>query len=199
MTDDDGLLPRLMQQLTRMENALGRIETHLMAGNPDGQAPVIDLEESVFISYRRSDSAYITGRIYDRLSAHFGAGNVFLDVDDILLGRDFTLQLQQQLEVCDLLLVIIGPTWLNVTDAETGERRLDNQNDVVRQEVQIGLRRDIPVIPVLVRGTQMPDEAELPFRLKPLADKSGTAIRPDPNFHTDVEQLIFRILQTLQS
>ena len=43
----------------------------------------------VFVSYRRDDSADITGRIHDRLSAHFGSCGVFRDVDSISVGRDF--------------------------------------------------------------------------------------------------------------
>ena len=35
----------------------------------------------IFISYRRADSAGYAGRIYDRLTAHFGEDAVFMDVD----------------------------------------------------------------------------------------------------------------------
>ena len=34
----------------------------------------------VFNSYRRADSEHVAGRIYDRLVARFGPGNVFTDV-----------------------------------------------------------------------------------------------------------------------
>jgi hypothetical protein len=37
----------------------------------------------IFISYRREDSIGITGRIYDRLGAHFGRDCVLMDVDAI--------------------------------------------------------------------------------------------------------------------
>lgn len=43
----------------------------------------------IFISYRRSDSQGITGRIYDRLVEKFGERSVFQDVDDIPPGVDF--------------------------------------------------------------------------------------------------------------
>ena len=51
----------------------------------------------IFISYRRDDSEIATDRIYDRLAAHFGRGNVFMDVDDIPLGVDFREHLDQQI------------------------------------------------------------------------------------------------------
>jgi len=199
MSDPAPQLTRLLQQFNRFENSLARIEGLLTDGIVMPPNTLVDFEDSIFISYRRSDSAYITGRVYDRMAERLGPGNIFRDVDDILLGRDFTDQLQQQLEVCNLMLVVIGPTWVDVRDQETGERRLDNENDVVRQEVQIGLRRNIPVIPLLVRDAPMPREADLPFRLKPLADKAATVIRPDPNFHSDVDELIVKIRQTLNS
>ena len=47
----------------------------------------------VFISYRRSDSVTITGRIYDHLVHAFGDDSVFKDVDDIPLGVDFRRKL----------------------------------------------------------------------------------------------------------
>ena len=43
----------------------------------------------IFISYRRADSAGYAGRIYDRLTAHFGEDAVFMDVDTIEAGVDF--------------------------------------------------------------------------------------------------------------
>jgi hypothetical protein len=42
----------------------------------------------VFISYRHDDSADVAGRMYDRLVALFGTGNVFKDVDSIRLGAE---------------------------------------------------------------------------------------------------------------
>jgi hypothetical protein len=35
----------------------------------------------IFLSYRQKDTIAIAGRILDRLKAHFGQDNVFMDVD----------------------------------------------------------------------------------------------------------------------
>lgn len=44
----------------------------------------------IFISYRRVDDYGGVGRMFDRLEAHFGQGNVFVDVDSNMpLGVDF--------------------------------------------------------------------------------------------------------------
>jgi hypothetical protein len=195
MTNIDVTFSVPAEQFARFEQLMDRASRLLRGEN---HAPAIpNFLKSIFISYRRSDSAYITGRIYDRLVQAFGPGSVFRDVDDLLAGRNFTEALERELAASDLMLVIIGSDWLTVTDGTTGQRRLDNASDIVRLEVETGLERGIPLIPVLVRGASMPKRAELPLRLKPLADKSGMTIDPDPRFHADVDHLIEKILQTL--
>lgn len=70
---------------------------------------------------------------------------------------------------CDVLLVLIGPKWLRVKD-KTGGRRLDDPKDWVHVEVVAALERDIPVIPILIDGTDMPNEERLPLPLRGLAN-----------------------------
>ncbi len=41
----------------------------------------------IFISYRREETAYPAGWLFDRLANHFGRGKVFKDVDSIPTGR----------------------------------------------------------------------------------------------------------------
>jgi hypothetical protein len=43
----------------------------------------------IVISYRRSDSDAIAGRIRDRLASHFGEESLFMDIDNIPFGTDF--------------------------------------------------------------------------------------------------------------
>ena len=73
----------------------------------------------IFISYRRDDSAGHTGRIYDRLATQFGPAQVFMDVDAIQPGEDFTRVLAERTKSCSALVAIIGRQWLSariVTD-----------------------------------------------------------------------------------
>jgi hypothetical protein len=58
----------------------------------------------VFISYRRDDTAGQAGRVHDRLTGEFGDNNVFMDVDNIPLGADFTKVLGDEVAKCDVLL-----------------------------------------------------------------------------------------------
>src|SRR5262245_52724766 len=77
----------------------------------------------LFISYRRGDSADITGRIYDRLLQHFEKDFMFKDVDSIPLGIDFRQHLERAVGRCSVLLAIIGRRWLEA-GMESGKRRL---------------------------------------------------------------------------
>ncbi len=147
----------------------------------------------VFISYRRADSITITGRIYDHLVRAFGDDHVFKDVDDIPVGVDFRRVLQNEVGGCDVLLVIIGPQWLRLTD-EQGRRRLDDPHDFVRIEVAAGLaRQNVLVVPVLVSGATMPAPADLPPDLVNLAYRNAAIVRDDPDFSRDMRRLIEQI------
>ena len=109
----------------------------------------------IFINYRRDDSIGMAGRLHDRLAQTFGRDKLFMDVDHIPAGVDFVAHLNSQVAACDVVLVVIGPNWLNAKD-ESGERRLDNPDDFVAIEIAAALARDIRVIPVLVDGARMP-------------------------------------------
>jgi hypothetical protein len=144
---------------------------------------------NIFISYRREDAADVTGRINDRLREHYSEEAIFTDVDNIPFGVDFRTKLDEEVSQCKVLLVVIGKNWLSVKN-EKGQRRLDNPADFVRIEIESALKRNIPVIPLLVHGTKMPSADELPESLQQLAFRNGTPIRPDPDFHKDMSRLI---------
>jgi uncharacterized membrane protein YeaQ/YmgE (transglycosylase-associated protein family) len=151
-------------------------------------------QEKVFISYRRDDSRHVTGRIYDRLIKEFGDKSVFRDVDSIPLGLDFRKHVDETISQCDVCLVVIGDDWLAVSD-KNGQRRIDDPRDHVRIEIEAALRRTIPVVPLLVGGAVMPSIDELPPSLQDLAFRNGIPVRPDPDFHRDVDRLLSGLKQ----
>jgi hypothetical protein len=142
----------------------------------------------LFISYRRDDSIGVAGRIYDRLAAHFGRDAVFMDVDAIPFGVDFRQYLNDAVSRCDVLLAVVGEAWLGI--CQTGRRRLDDPKDFVRIEVEAGLRRGIPVIPVVIAPAKMPQEADLPETLRELAYRNALVIDPGRDFHSHLDRLI---------
>lgn len=167
--------------------ALDNAAEELEGNSGDGEA--IANAATIFVSYRRDDSADVTGRIYDRLVHHFGRESIFKDVDTIPLGADFRKVIENAVSSCQVLLAIIGRDWLTAAD-EHGDRRLASPTDFVRLEVATALQRDIPVIPVIVRGASVPKEAGLPESLKSLVYRNAIQVRPDPDFHNDVDRLI---------
>lgn len=143
----------------------------------------------IFISYRRYDSEDVTGRIYDRLVTDFGRQSVFKDVDSIPIGVDFREYLDEQVTECHVLLAVIGKDWLMRRGAE-GKSVLDDPRDFVRIEIECALKRRIPIIPLLVRGATVPPEDNLCSGLKELAYRNALPVRPDPDFHRDMNRLI---------
>ena len=85
----------------------------------------------IFIGYRREETAGQAGRLYDRLRAKFGVDRVFMDVDSISGGTDFTKEIIEDVPQRNVLLVLIGRDWLTVTDSK-GKRRIEKPDDPVR-------------------------------------------------------------------
>jgi hypothetical protein len=142
----------------------------------------------IFISYRREDSAPYAGRLYDRLAGHFGAPHVFMDVDDIPPGADFTAHIDAKVASCDAMIVVIGKDWLTARSAE-GRLRLSDPNDFVGLEVSLALQRGVLVIPVLVGGAAIPKLDDLRSDLKPLARRNALTLN-NQDFQRDADLLI---------
>jgi len=112
----------------------------------------------VFISYRREDGAASARSICDRLTQVFGSANIFMDVNSLVPGQRFDVQLDTALSQCKVFLAIIGPRWMELL--ETRER--EGEHDYVRQELATALKRNMVVIPVLAEGARLPRSTSLP-------------------------------------
>jgi hypothetical protein len=151
---------------------------------------------AIFLSYRRSDSAGESGRLSDDLVARFGEQRVFMDVDAIQPGRDFRKAIHENVDACTVLLAMIGPTWLE-TQGTGGGRRLDSENDYVRLEIATALRRDIAVVPVLIRGARMPKADQLPEDLRELAYRNSVELT-HARWKSDVQVLAAALAPLLE-
>jgi hypothetical protein len=146
---------------------------------------------AVFVSYRRGDSEGQARALSLELVRLLGKDSVFMDVDSIALGRDFRQVVQERLGSCDVMLALIGPEWLDAKDG-AGQRRLDTPTDFVRQELAAALKRNIPVIPVLLQGTQMPQPERLPDDLKDLSYRNGFELGHS-TWESDVREMVNRL------
>jgi len=151
-----------------------------MAGDIQGRA--------IFISYRRDDSEGETGRLFDDLVRAYGDASVFMDVAGIQPGIDFRTAIDDNVASCGVLLAVIGPTWTSVTSSD-GARRLDNPDDYVRLEIASALKRNIPVIPVLVHDARMPRLEDLPDNLKDLRYRNSVELT-HARWNSDVALLV---------
>ncbi len=132
------------------------------------------MSQKIFISYRRDDSAASAIGIGQYLEHEFGGKNVFVDVD-MRAGAKFPEVLEARLAECKVMLVLIGPGWLDARD-EQGHRRLDNPDDWVRLEIAHALKRNITVIPVRINGAALPGRAALPEDVRGLLDHQSTSV-----------------------
>jgi formylglycine-generating enzyme required for sulfatase activity len=150
----------------------------------------------ILISYRREDSADVTGRIYDRLIQQFGREAVFMDVDSIPFGVDFRTYLDAQVAKCEVFLAVIGRDWIKKRGTK-GKSRLEDPGDFVRIEVESALKRQILVIPVLVGGASIPPTERLPASIQDLSYRNGIPVRSGRDFHHDMNQLIESLKQKI--
>ncbi len=146
---------------------------------------------TIFISYRREETAGEARALLNELVKRLGEPSIFMDVDNIALGRDFRRVLEERLASCDLMLVLIGRNWLDARD-EAGALRLADTNDFVRLEVATALRRDIRVTPILVQGARIPSSERLPDDLKDLAYRNGFELGHS-RWESDVREMIRRL------
>jgi hypothetical protein len=142
----------------------------------------------IAISYRRQDSSPVAGRLYDRLQAEFGKGSVFMDFDSIPYGVDFREHIKQTLQRAKVVVAIIGPDWCG--GREIANRRHDDPTVFVRLEVASALENGIPIIPVLINNTPMPEAKNLPPELEGLAFRNGLALDTGIDFHHHADRLI---------
>ena len=146
---------------------------------------------AVFISYRPGDADGPVRALVGKLTQLAGKRAVLIDADSIAPGREFREVLKERLESCDVMLALIGKGWLHALDA-SGHRRLEDANDVVRQEISTALKRNIAVTPVLLEGAGMPAVEYLPGDLKNLVLRNSFELTR-ARWDSDVNELMKRL------
>src|SRR5215475_16109040 len=101
----------------------------------------------VFINYRGADSDTAAVLIDRELVARLGSDRVFLDSRSAPAGTDFVEELSGRLRGCSVLVVVIGPRWLSLTN-QAGQRRIDDPEDWIRREIAEALSDGLLVVPV---------------------------------------------------
>lgn len=143
----------------------------------------------IFISYRVRVSAGEARWLHSELRQHFGEGRVFLDVDYLAPGDEWSKELDAGLARARVVVVVIGKGWLGCP-GKHGKRRIDSSDDWVRKEVAYGLakrsglakRPQVDLIPVLVDGAdlgiELPNEVDaMPENIAQLASLQAMEIK----------------------
>lgn len=150
----------------------------------------------IVLSYRRSDSAGVAGRLFDHLEGRFGRGSVFMDIDSIPFGINFRAHVENAVQNCKVVIVIVGRKWM-------GKRfwfrsRIFDSDDPVRIEIETALRKHVPIIPVLLKGADMPKSSDLPSALKEFCDLNGPPLDPEIDFRQHAERIISSVERFLK-
>lgn len=149
------------------------------------------MQKRIFISYRRVDSARDALHLATLLKQAFGKSRVFIDCRTLDGSPDWLHELEREVAASGTVIALIGGGWLDAKD-ESGRRRLDDHNDLVRFELAEAFRREIPVVPVLVDGARMPTPSELPQNLILLTRPQAELLRIE-SFETDAAKIAKRI------
>lgn len=144
---------------------------------------------TVFISYRRSGSAFAAAWLHQQLEARLGAGRVIRDVESIPAGTSFPEFIRGVIPGCRAVILFIDPEW-TVSEASAESRYGEGLGDMVALELSLALEQGIKVIPVLVRGARMPTQDDLPPRLRQLSLLQAVELRADRTSRESVDQII---------
>jgi len=142
---------------------------------------------SIFISYRRSDSSDSAKLIYERLTTLFPGWQVFYDHKSLDYGDVFPERIRDAVLNADIVLVTIGPRWLDILQ----ERKSQTDKDFVLEEVKLALTGKRLVVPVLVNNAVALSQKSLDNfpDIAALAEMHACSVRPEPDFENDVLRL----------
>jgi TIR domain len=143
------------------------------------------VSRDVFISYRRDDASSEAGRLADAIRQYFGQDSVFLDTLDTRVGVKWPEALRRAVEDAAMVVAVIGPDWILARD-EYGRRRIDDDDDWVRREIQAAIEHGKTVMPLLVRHARMPPPDALPSEISSLSESQAYAMRAESWSH-DIE------------
>jgi hypothetical protein len=105
------------------------------------------------------------------------------------VGADFDAELLRAVTNSETMLVLIGPEWLTLSDAEGG-RRIDDSQDYVRREIALAVELDKRILTLRVNGAPpLPTELysnQVPSDVFRIAYVESFVVRDDEHFDEDM-------------
>jgi hypothetical protein len=136
----------------------------------------------IFINYRHGPHSVSVAALADRLAAHFGHEQVFVD-HRMASGSRYPDELRDHLAAADVLVAVIHTGWVD---------GFDREHDWVRWEIGTALATGKEVVPLLLEDTRPPTRADLPEEIGELALRQADRIRA-AHLADDVDRLVLRL------
>jgi hypothetical protein len=160
----------------------------------------VRMKGPIFISYRRGPYTDSAARLAEHLVAAFGKRKVFIDTDGIPSADNFEAVIGKALDRSSIFLAVISPDWVGRRAGKPEDKgRLSEEADHVRLECETALSLQIPIIPVLVGGAEMPRPDELPSSLTELTKRNAIPVGQGIHYRAALERLKQRIRQLWRS
>jgi pterin-4a-carbinolamine dehydratase len=150
---------------------------------------------SVFISYRRDTDAARAVMLDRVISGAFNYPkeppkvNIYRDTSE-RLGVSWPQEIRDRCSTADIVLVVIGPNWLEARDLYA-RRRIDQEDDWVRKEIELALNSNKTIIPIAFGLLKIPPPAALPESITGLANWRGIPVRDE--FPDDLQPVLREI------
>lgn len=100
-----------------------------------------------------------------------------MDVAEIRDGSDWQAEIQNSLAAATVVLPIIGKNWFTLTD-EFGIRRIDQEDDWVRRELEYSIKNQKLIIPIYI-GIDRPPKKAFPASLMEIAKVQSRVVRDE--------------------
>lgn len=157
-------------------------------------------KKSVFISYRRDDTATYAERIYRDLTQHYGATAVFYDLASLGPGVDFARKGDDAIRHCDALLLLIGRSFFKGSSTSTTRlaSHFHDHPQYLFGELRSAFDRNIPVVPILVNEATLPDVDDWPTDLHGLA-RINVIRLSDASWQPDIDGLVAALDSSIRS
>ena len=144
------------------------------------------MPSNIFINYRREDSSGYSLAIYNELIKWYDRDMIFKDFNTIEPGEDFSESIENALNSCTILLVLVANNWMDILKKRQEKR---GEPDFVRMEIATALLKGVYTIPIVLNRANILIEDELPDDLKKIAKRQCLDLDPT-RFETDILKLV---------
>lgn len=142
----------------------------------------------IFISYRSSDGKKDADRLCADLSRRLGEEQVFFDKQDLRGGSSWREAIHATLGRRPLVLLLITPDLFGA-DHPDGGRRIDREDDPIRNELLTAQHSGAVIVPLLTEGMPMPSADSVPEPLRFIHEVHALKLRTD-DWARDVERIL---------